>query len=341
MKEKNAKNVADLVGGHVVGDPQASITGINTLRGAGGSDIAVLKEDKYSEEAAQSNAAVLIAQKEVEGFKGTYIIVEDAEAALAELLRLFYEETHQKPEGISEKAEISHDAVVGRNTAIGSGSIICQGATIGEGCVIYPMVYIGKNVRLGDNTSVYPHVTIMEGVEIGHDCSIKSNTVIGDQGFGFIQREGARLHRRLHHIGGVKVGNDVEIGSQCAIDRGMLDDTVIGDGCKIDKHCMIAHNCKIGKDCIFAGYARMAGSVEIGERVTLAADVRIRDHKKIGDNAVVAAGTGVTRDIEPGEQVWGLPPRSISAQTRIYACEGRLPELFKRVRKMEKKLESG
>ncbi len=335
MLEKTAQEIADFLGGRLEGDPDAVVRGIATIREAGEDNIAVLKDDAFRKAASGSEASVLIARAAVEGFRGAQIVVEDPEKALAALLEIFHKDRFPLPEGISEDARISPRARLGSDVSVGHCSAIGDGSRIGEGCIIFPLVYIGRNVSIGKDTIVYPHVSIMDSVTIGRDCRIGPNTVIGDEGFGFIQRDGAS--RRLRHTGGVRIGDNVEVGGHSSIDRGMMEDTVVGDGCKIDKHCMIAHNCKIGLNCVLAGYARMAGSVRIGEGAILAADVRIADHKTVGEKAVLAAGTGVTRDIEPGEVVWGLPPRPVKAQTRIYALEGRLPELFKRVRELEKK----
>jgi len=337
MPEKTAEELAEFVGGEVDGDPGASVCAISSPQGAREGEIAVLRDNAFLDAASRSNASILVAAEAVEGFDGTQIIVDDTEGALADLLDLFRSELFPLPEGISADARINEQAKLGNGVSVGHFTTIEAGAEIGDGCVIFPLVYIGRNASIGSNTVIYPHVTIMDAVKIGENCLIRPNAVIGDEGFGFIRSEGAG--RRLRHTGGVEIGDNVEVGSMSSIDRGMVEDTKVGDGSKIDKHCMVAHNCKLGKNCLLAGYARMAGSVRIGDNAILAADVRVSDHKEIGENAVMAAGTGVTRDIEPGEVVWGVPTRPIKTQTRIHALQGRLPDLFKRVRALEKKLE--
>ncbi len=336
MLEKTAQEIADVLDGRLEGDPDAAVRGIGSIREAGEDDIAVLKDDAFRKAAAGSGASVLVVGAPVDGFRGAQVVVDDPERALADLLDIFYKDAFPLPEGVSEDARISPRARLGSDVSVGHCSVIGDGARIGDGCIIFPLAYIGRNVSIGEDTIVYPHASIMDSVTIGRACRIGPGAVIGDEGFGFIQRDGAS--RRLRHTGSVRIGDNVEVGGHSSIDRGMVEDTVVGDGCKIDKHCMIAHNCKIGRNCILAGYARMAGSVRIGDGAILAADVRIADHKTVGEKAVLAAGTGATRDIEPGEVVWGVPTRSMRAQTRIYALEGRLPELFKRVRELEKKL---
>lgn len=337
MKVVTAGEIAEICGGVLRGDPGVAVEGLATLETARKGDLAVLKEDSLRGNAEQSRASVLVAREDIDAFRGTCIVVQDPELALAQLLEVFYRRPFPHPEGISEEAFISPDAVLGRDVTVGRYSVIESGADLGDGCIIFPLVYIGRDVRIGAGTVIYPHACIIGPASIGSRCTIRPGAVIGDEGFGFIQRDGTS--RRLRHTGGVKIGDDVEVGALSSIDRGMLDDTVAGDGCKLDKHCMIAHNCRIGNDCILAGYARMAGSVVIGNGAILAADVRISDHVTIGDNAILAAGTGAARDIKPEEVVWGMPARPIKTQNRINALVGRLPDLFRRVRELEKKLE--
>ncbi len=337
MPETTAKELAILINGRLKGDPETLVNGISTLKAAGGAEVAVLRDKSFRETASSSNAAALVADELIEGYEGAHIIVEDPERALARLLELFSEEKFPFPEGISDDARISTSATIGDGVSVGHFSVIEKGARIGGGCIIFPLAYIGRDVCIGENTVIYPHATIMDSVKIGVNCRIGPNAVVGDEGFGFMRRDGAA--HRLRHVGSVDIGDNVEVGGLSSIDRGMLEDTVVGDGCKIDKHCMIAHNCKVGKNCLLAGYTRMAGSVKVGDGAVLAADVRVADHKEIGENAVMAAGTGVSRDIKAGEVVWGMPPRGIKTQTKIHALEGRLPDLFRRVRELEKKLE--
>jgi UDP-3-O-[3-hydroxymyristoyl] glucosamine N-acyltransferase len=221
---------------------------------------------------------------------------------------------------------------------VGSHAVIEEGAVLGDDVTIYPMAYVGRGVRIGPRTVVHPHVTICEGVEIGSDCLLHPNCLIGDEGFGLIQREGRSVRRR--QVGGVRIGDRVEVGGFCSIDRGMMEDTVIGSGVKMDKHCHIAHNCRIGDDCVLVAYARLAGSVTVGRGCILAADVGISDHVTVGDGVMIGAGSALMSDVKSGERVLGAPARPIGEAMRIMALEGKLPEMHRTLVQLKKEVES-
>jgi len=212
-----------------------------------------------------------------------------------------------------------------------------SGAVLGDEVVIYPNCYVGRHCRIGDRTVVHANVSIHDRVSIGADCIIHYNAVIGSEGFGFLQREGANV--KLPQVGTVRIGDRVEIGALTTVDRATLDATVIEDGVKVDNHCHIAHNCHIGPDCILAGYAKLAGSVRLGRGVICAEDVGVTDHVTVGDGAILGASAGVPSDVEPGAVVLGTPARPIADQRRIFAIIGRLPEMARRLRRLEKAIE--
>ncbi len=336
MPRLTAEEVCRMVDGELHGDPEEAITGVASPGAASDGDLAFIADEDMAEEAAGSGASVLLAPGPVDGFGGVLIVCDDPEMGAREVLQKFAAERLEPPEGVSTDARIADSARVAEGAAVGHGAVIGPHAKIGEGAVIYPLAYVGPRSRIGPRTVVYPHVTIREDVEIGRDCTIHSNTSIGADGFGFIQRGGE--HIRMPHVGSVRIGDEVEIGSLVTIHRAMLDETVIEDGVKIDSHSHVAHNCRVGPGSLMVGYSKLAGSVELGEGVIMAEDSGVNDHVTIGDGAVVAGGSGVKSDVEPGEAVWGYPARPMGRQRRIWAIEGRLPDMHKKLNRLEKEV---
>ena len=340
MTEFTAKELADLVGGRLVGPGEARVRNAHTLESAGGEDLAFLRSEEGQAKAAACGAAVLITPVEVEGFGGAQIVCEDAELAMAEVLEELAARLSAAPATTRSaghpRATVSATATLGEDVIVGDGAFIGEGTVIGDGAVIYPNVYIGRDCCIGARTVIFANCSVHDRVRIGEDCVLQYNCVIGAEGFGFLQREGKQI--KLAQVGTVVIGNRVEIGALTTVDRAMLDATVIEDGTKIDNHCHIAHNCHIGPDCIMAGAAKMAGSVTVGRGVILAEDSGISDHVSIGDGAIVGARSGVHSNVGPKEIVLGEPARPIGLQRRLFALIARLPQMADRLRTLEKQM---
>ena len=336
MPRLTADEICRMADGELHGDPEEAITGVASPEHASKGDFAFISDEEMAAEAADSGASVLLAPCAVDGFEGTVIVCDDPEMAARDVLQQFAEERFVPPSGISGAARIADTADIGEGAAVGSGAVIAPHARIAEGAVIYPLAYIGPRSRIGPGAVVYPHVTIREDVEIGRDCIIHSNTSIGEDGFGFIQRGGG--HVKMPHVGSVHIGDEVEIGSLVTVHRAMLDETVIEDGVKIDSHSHVAHNCRVGRASVMVGYSKLAGSVELGEGVIMAEDSGVNDHVTVGDGAIVAGGSGVKSDVEAGEAVWGYPARPMDQQRRIWALQGRLPDMHQKLNRLEKEV---
>ncbi len=336
MPELSAAQVAELVEGELLGPPDARVNDIRSLERAGPSDIAFARGEQELESAAGSQAGVLIASERVESFGGSLVLCRDSQAAVARLLEVFAAERFPRPEGIGPGAFVADSARLGSGVAVGSGAQVGEDTVLEEGVVIFPGVSVGRHCRIGPRTVVHANASVHDRVEIGADCIIHHNAVIGSEGFGFFQRQGR--HVKFHQVGGVRLGDRVEVGALSTVDRGMVEDTVVGNGVKIDDHCHIAHNCRIGDNCIMAGYSKLAGSVVLGEGVIVAEDVGVTDHVSVGEGAILGAGSGVHADVKPGEVLLGYPARPIADQRRIYALIGRLPQMARRLRNLEKKL---
>ncbi len=203
---------------------------------------------------------------------------------------------------------ISNSSIIGSNVTIGNFSKIDANVQIGDNCII------GNNVTISENCLIGKNVHIMNGVcidcsIIGNNVTISENTVIGKNGFGF--HSGIPNSQIFLHIGGVEIGNDVFIGSNCNVDRGHIDDTILGDFVRVDNQVHIAHNCKIGKNSILAGKSAISGSVNLGENVILAGDVGIADNLNIGSNSFISAGTKVFKNFPENSKIGGYPARSL------------------------------
>jgi len=337
MLKLTAAQIAESVSGELHGPADVVISGVASLQKAGNEELSYLRDEKLLDAAAASGAGAIISPCPVPGYKGALIICKDPELAFCRVLTRFAEDRLHRPTGVSALASVSDKATLGRNVAVGQFSVIEDDAVVGDDVVIYPLVYVGKGAKIGDRTVLYPQVSVLDGVEIGSDCVIHCNVVIGEDGFGYIQRDGR--HIRLPHLGGVRIGNDVEIGSLVCIHRAMLDETVVENGVKIDSHSHLAHNTHVGAHSLLVAYAKLAGSVTLGKGVLLAEDVGINDHVTVGDGAIVAGGAGVRKDVAPGQMVQGYPARPIHEQRRIYALEGKLPQMFKRLRELERQVD--
>ncbi|MFO8006272.1 MAG: UDP-3-O-(3-hydroxymyristoyl)glucosamine N-acyltransferase [Candidatus Brocadiia bacterium] len=334
MPELSAAQIARMTGGRLVGPQDVTVSDIRSAGGAGPGDVAFVRD---AEAAAACRAGVLIAPETVSDRDGATVVCDDPEAAVAVVLQAFAEDRARTPEDVSPDALVDDSASLGQNVAVGAGAYVGPDATLADGVVVYPLAYVGPGCRVSSGTVLFPHACLHAGVTVGADCIIHYGAVIGGEGFGFIQREGR--HVKLPQVGTVRIGDRVEIGALTAIDRGMLEATVIEDGTKVDNLCQIAHNCQIGTDCVIAGCASLAGSVRLGKEVVLAGGVDVADHVTVGDGAVLAAGSAAAQDVEPGAVLLGRPARPIGEERRIIVLLSRLPEMSKRLRELEKRLD--
>ena len=334
--------IAAKVGGEVIGDENFVITGINSLESAENSDIS-FAEEKFLKTAITSRAGALLVPRKGEGLSQNLIICAQPFQAAGLLMAEVDAEAQQIKPVISADATIENNVNSGDNLHIGSGTLISEGSSIGDNCRIYANTFIGKNVVIGRDCSIYPGVVIREGCKIGDRVMIHPNSVIGSDGFGFLQIAGHNV--KIPQVGRVIIEDDVEIGALCTINRAALDETVIGRGTKIDDHVHLAHGVKIGEDVIMCGQVGLAGGVTVGNQVMLGPRAGSVDHIVIGDKARLMGGTQAAKNLPGGKDYGGTPAmpvkqslRQMMAATHLPKDRSRLALLEKRVQELEKLL---
>jgi len=329
------EKIADIVKGRVIGDPNIVIQGINSLEHATESDISFYFSPKYKALLKVTRAAAILTKERIEYFPGPQVLVDDPKRAYVELAALFATPVPRYP-GISSEAQVHESAIIGDGVSIYPFVYIGEEAKIGNETILFPGVYVGKGVSIGSKTVIYPNVTILENTVIGSEVIIHSGTVIGSDGFGFVQQEKASI--KIPQLGNVRIEDKVEIGANCCIDRATFGSTVIGRGVKTDNLVQIAHNVIIGENTIIVAQAGISGSVTIGKQVLIGGQVGIADHLEIGDRAMIASQSGVAKSIDAGQIVSGTPALPHRRWLRAMGIVGKLPELSDRIRRLEKKV---
>lgn len=342
MRNKNSKitvtldELAERTGARVEGNGGTVITDAAPISTAGPGDITFVANPRYASFLETTRASAVVLDDSTATKHPAVLRHGKPYLTFARIVDILYPGTIEVPAGIHKSSVIDGGSTIADSTRIGPLCHISKGAVIGDDCRLVSSVYIGRDVSLGKNCLIYPGVCIMDGSVIGDNVIIHSSTVIGSDGFGFAESETGL--KKIKQVGWVEIGNDVEIGSNCSVDRGALGPTVIGDGTKIDNLVQIAHNVEIGCNCIIVSQVGISGSTRLGNGVVLAGQVGIIGHLEIGDGVTVAAQSGVARSVPAGKTVFGSPARDVMETKRIEAALVRLPELLKRVRKIEDKL---
>ena len=308
--------ISDYVNGQVIGDKKLLIEGVSEIQDSKVNTITFLSNPIYKKYLEKTkSSAVLVKSAEFLGDKSG-IVVENPQLAMAKTLELFYSKKTIK-KNIHPSAIISSKSVISDNVSIGPGAILMSGSTIKNGSSIGANTFIGKNVFVGFNSVIHPNVSVYEGTLIGDHTIIHSGTVLGCDGFGYVINKNSNY--KIPQTGKVEIKNNVEIGSNCSIDRGTIGDTIIGEGSKLDNLIQIAHNVKIGKNCLIASQVGISGSTFIGDSCTFAGQVGVAGHLKIGSGSTFAAKSGVTKSLEGGKIYAGFPARDIREHNKKQA----------------------
>lgn len=332
--KKTVQELAEFLGGTVIGNGDAVIEDVKGLAEAGRQDI-TFAVDPYTEYLPQVHAGAVIVEKEVPAGDNTLVVVENPRLAFSQLLVLFHPR-QSVASGIHQTAIIDDSAVIGENTAVMAYAVIGKHVKIGDNCTIYPSVFIGDNVTIGNDTTIYPGAVIHENCVLGQRDVIRAHAVIGGEGFGFATENGK--HTRIPQIGNVEIGDDVEIGACTCIDNATLGSTKVARGTKVDNLVHLGHNVEIGEDCFIIAQTGIAGSTKAGNHVIFAGQTGCTGHITIGDNAVFAGKTGITGNIKGGQIYAGFPARPHMEWSRTQVYLKRLPEMAKTIKTLEKKI---
>jgi UDP-3-O-[3-hydroxymyristoyl] glucosamine N-acyltransferase len=332
------KQLAEKIGAEVHGDASYIIDSLATLSSAGAQQIAFLANKKYSQQLSETKAGAVIISSQNINDCNTHALVMDNPYLGYALTAQLLDTTPKPADNIHPSAQISPDVTLGVNVAIGANAVIEKGVVISDNVIIGAGCFIGEETLIGSHTKLWANVSVYHRVKIGQNCLIQANTVIGSDGFGYANNKGKWL--KIPQLGGVIIGDNVEIGASTTIDRGALEDTVIKNGVILDNQIQIAHNVVIGENTAMAACSVIAGSTTIGKNCVIAGLVGINGHIEIGDGCVFTGMSMVTKNInEPGVYSSGMPCQTNKEWNKNNARIRKLESILKRIKSAEHEIE--
>ncbi|GAB3094791.1 UDP-3-O-(3-hydroxymyristoyl)glucosamine N-acyltransferase [Aestuariicella hydrocarbonica] len=331
----NLRALADLIDADLDGDESYKITSLNTLQSADSHELAFLANPAYLKHLSDTSAGAVILKPDMaDSYAGNKLISDNPYLAYATLTALF-DPAPAAASGVHPSAVVAASARLGEGVSVGANATISAGVVLGDGSVIGAGCFVGEDTSIGKNSQLHANVSVYHGVSIGDDVNLHSGCVVGADGFGFAPSQQGWV--KIHQLGGVVIGDRVEVGACTTIDRGALDDTVIGDGVIIDNLVQIAHNVKIGENTAIAGCTGIAGSATIGRNCTIGGAACIKGHITIVDGVNVSATSFVNKSIlEAGSYSSG----TVATQTKTWRKNavrfGQLDQLASRLSTLEK-----
>ncbi len=331
--EFTAQQIAEMLGGFVVGDPQATVNDVSKIEEGRPKTLTFFANPKYEHYVYSTEASIVIVNADFnpsQPVKATMIKVANAYESLAKLLALYQQMQPQKV-GIEQPSFISQSATVGKDVYVGAFAYIGEKAKVADNAKIYPQAYIGDGVTIGEGTIIYPGAKIYKGCKIGNRCIIHAGAVIGADGFGFApNKEG--VYQKIEQVGIVVIEDDVEIGANTCIDRSTMGATRVEHGTKIDDLVMIAHNVIVGHDTVIASQSGIAGSTKIGNNCVMGGQVGVAGHIEIADRTTIAAQSGIQGSVrKSGQTLFGSPAFDYMGFTRSFVVFRHLPELKRQI----------
>lgn len=341
MTEMTASEMAAKVGGQLDGEGSAVLRGMATLESARADQASFLANAKYEKQMQTTAAGAVLVAADYSGPGKCLIRCKDPYFAFREAMIAFHGFRKHPFTGIDARANISPAAVVDPSACIGAFVTVERDCRIGPGTVIYPGTYVGVGSTIGADCILYPNVTLYDGSVLHDRVTIHAGSSIGHDGFGYSTHkgeDGVVRHEKIPQVGYVQIEDDVEIGACTCVDRAKFGVTRIGAGTKMDNLVQVAHNVQVGKHCLMAAGVRVGGSVRLGNYVVLGGGASLRDNITLGDGVQASALAGVGSDIPAGQAIAGTPAGPAGDMLRQWHASTKLPELLKRVRELENRL---
>ena len=337
MNQFSIQEITELVSGKLVGKKDTVITGLEQIEQAKPGQLTFIGSQKYAIlwEHSQASAALVNQNLELTPGERSLVQVASADLAIAQVLELFAPPPPAFSTGVHATASVDPTAVIGNNVSIGPGCYLGPHVKIGDDTLLYANVSVMDESTIGCRTTVWPGVVVRERCHLGDDCIIYQNASIGADGFGYRLSQDKKTLVKIPQIGGVIIGNGVELGANSCIDRGKFGATKIGDGTKIDNLVQIGHACSIGRNCRIVAAAAIGGSVTLGDFVTIAGEVAVSDHVTIGSHAMVGGGSIVIGDVEANQFVSGYPAAPHKTTLKQWAHIRKLPDILKKIKSAE------
>ena len=331
--------LAEKLGAELEGDPAIEITGVAPIETAGPADLAFVSSLKYRRLLRSSSAGAVLVDRSVESEGMQLLRCDNPQFVFATAIALF-DDRPQPVEGVHASAVVADTARLGEGAYVGPFAVLGENVVLGPGARVHPHVVIYPEVKAGRNFTAHAGVVVRERVVLGDDVTLQPGVVLGGDGFGFLPT-GQGVALSVPQAGTVEIGDSVDLGANTTVDRAAVGFTRLGNGVKLDNLVMIAHGCDLGENTILAAQTGVAGSTRLGAGVMTGGQCGFGGHLEIGAGVQCAAKTGVLGDVESGEVVAGTPAVSIGLWRRCSVLLKRLPELFKRVARLEKALETG
>ena len=329
-----------LLGGKITGDANREVWDVGSIETAQEGQLTFLCDAKYLSHLPQTNASVVLMTDSI-AFDGetnaTLIRVENARAAMGQLLALVAKAMNPAKQGIEQPSYISEGVAVPEDAYVGAFAYIGKNVQLGKGVQIYPHTYIGDNVKIGDHTILYSGVKIYYNCQVGNDCILHAGVVVGSDGFGF-EPDAKGVNQKLPQIGNVIIEDDVEIGANTTIDRAMMGSTIVRRNAKIDNLVQIGHNVEVGASDFLCAQVGIAGSSKIGSHCILAGQVGVAGHLEIADNCVFGAQSGIPSNVRKPGMYQGSPIIDAMNWRRSVVGFKQLPELMKKIQELEKRV---
>ncbi len=339
---KSVTEIAAIVGGEISGDSFAVVSRLQRIEFAVQGDISFLSNRKYLKFLTETKATCLIVPKDfaipAESNVSSFILVDNPYSAFVKLLRVFVPE-RKYPEGfIHPSATIDSSSVISPTAYIGAGCVVGANCNIGDSSVLTANITLYDSVAVGNNCIVHAGVVCYHDTEIGNNAIIHAGSVIGSDGFGYDESTDGSF-TKVPQVGNVVIGNDVEIGANCTIDRAMVGSTVIGDGVKLDNLVHIAHNVIVGDNTAIAAQTGISGSAKLGARNRIAGQVGVVGHLETTDDVIVHAQSGVAKSITSSGHYFGSPAKNHGEELKILAALRQLPDLIRQVNELQRKIQ--